>query len=148
MIVKQEVKLDPCFDTTNGALTLKNVTCWVVSGGLPPGMGDILLGEGIMVRLGYSAQNLLDQARLVADVYDMDEPATMGDMCGVLSYATTTTEPTQTPEEEELRPKESQSCFPEVDIHQDREEARALEWSILEEKLEEATTLGCSECFS
>ncbi|KAG3025746.1 hypothetical protein PC128_g21440 [Phytophthora cactorum] len=100
-----------------------------------------------MARLGYSDQDLLDQARLVADVYDMDEPATMGGMCGVLSDAKTTTEPTQTPEDEEIRPEESQSCFPEVDIHQDCEEARALEWSILEEKLEEATTLGCSECF-
>ncbi|KAF4035055.1 hypothetical protein GN244_ATG12821 [Phytophthora infestans] len=62
MIITQEVKLDLQFATANGNLTLKNVTCWVVGAGLPPGMGDILLSESVMGRLGYNPQELLDKA--------------------------------------------------------------------------------------
>ncbi|KAE9060158.1 hypothetical protein PF006_g31717, partial [Phytophthora fragariae] len=129
MVIKQEVKLDLRFDTINGGLTLKNLTCWVVSDGLPPGMGDILLSEGVMERLEYNAQALLDQARSVRDVYDMDEDVVPPGVRSVLAYAAATTiHPEPTPAEEELQPDEEQRCFPDIDVTQDREEARALEW--------------------
>ncbi|KAK1946294.1 hypothetical protein P3T76_001847 [Phytophthora citrophthora] len=103
MVIKQEVKLDLRFDTINGGLTLKNLTCWVVSDGLSPGMGDILLSEGVMERLGYNAQALLDQARSIRDVYDMDEDVAPPGVRSVLVYAAATTiHPEPTPEEKEL----------------------------------------------
>ncbi|POM64770.1 Hypothetical protein PHPALM_19656 [Phytophthora palmivora] len=145
MVIKQEVKLGLRFDTVNGGLTLKNLTCWVVSGGLARGMGDILLSEGVMEHLGYNAQALLDQARNLREVYDMDEAVPTSVVRNVLSYAVATSSHIEaTPEEQELQPEEEQHYFPDVGIDQDSEEARAREWSILEDKLNEASGLGCS----
>lgn len=148
MMIKQEIKLDLRFDTIYGGLTLKNLTCWVVSGGRPPGMGDFLLSEGVMERLGYNAQALLDQARSISDVYDMDEDVAPTGVRSVLTYsAATTTQPEPASEKKELQPDEEQRCFPDIDVAQDRDEARALEWEILESKLDEAAKLGCSAEF-
>ncbi|OWY99768.1 hypothetical protein PHMEG_00029175 [Phytophthora megakarya] len=142
MVIKQEVKLDLRFDTVNGGITLKNLTCWVVSGELPRGMGDILLSEGVMELLGYNAQALLDQAQNLRDVYDMDEAVPTSGVRNVLSYAVASFSHIEaTPEEQELQPEEEQRYFPDVDIDQDCEEARTQEWSILEDKLNEASEI-------
>ncbi|OWZ18122.1 hypothetical protein PHMEG_0007837 [Phytophthora megakarya] len=45
--------------------------------GLPAGMGDVLLSESVMERLGYNAQALLDKARVESGVYDMDDDVAM-----------------------------------------------------------------------
>ncbi|KAE9325268.1 hypothetical protein PF008_g16908 [Phytophthora fragariae] len=111
-------------------------------------MGDILLSEGVMERLGYNAQALLDQARSISGVYDMDEDEAPPGVCSVLAYAAATSiHPEPTPEEKELQPGKEQRCFPDIDDTQDREEARALEWGIIEGKLDEAANLGCSSEF-
>ncbi|KAE9201399.1 hypothetical protein PF005_g14970 [Phytophthora fragariae] len=141
-----------CFKCGDG-LTVCFSAHWQVrqkrrSYGLPPGMGDILLSEGVMERLGYNAQALLDQARSISGVYDMDEDEAPPGVCSVLAYAAATSiHPEPTPEEKELQPGKEQRCFPDIDDTQDREEARALEWGIIEGKLDEAANLGCSSEF-
>ncbi|KAF4043513.1 hypothetical protein GN244_ATG04119 [Phytophthora infestans] len=142
MIITQEVKSDLQFATANGNLTLINVTCWVVGAGLPPGMGDILLSESVMGRLGYNPQERLDKARSVSGIYDMDDGSEVSGVRRVLAYASTGQQPATTPEEQGLQEEEEQCCFPEVDFAQDREDERAIEWSTLEAKLEEAAKLG------
>ncbi|KAI9980895.1 hypothetical protein PInf_010240 [Phytophthora infestans] len=58
MIITQEVKSDLQFATANGNLTLKT---------------RHLLGGGVKGRLGYNPQELLDKARRVSGIYDMDD---------------------------------------------------------------------------
>ncbi|KAF1781486.1 hypothetical protein GQ600_22416 [Phytophthora cactorum] len=84
---------------------------------------------------------------MVSGEYDMDKEEAMSGLRQVLSYAVTTTAPELKLEERTLQPEEDQIRFPEVDIHQGREEARTLMWSILKLKLEEALTLGCCPYF-
>ncbi|OWY92822.1 hypothetical protein PHMEG_00038016, partial [Phytophthora megakarya] len=147
LVIKQEVKLDLQFDTANGHLTLKNVTCWVVTGGLPAGMGDILLSESVMERLGYNAQALLDKARVESGVYDMDDDVAMTGVRHVLAYSAASRSPDPAPEKREMQSDEEQQCFPEVDRKHPQEETREREWSILEKKLNDASQLGCSATF-
>lgn len=49
MVIKQKVKLDLRFNTINGGLTPKHLTCWVAPSGRPAEMNDILLREGATV---------------------------------------------------------------------------------------------------
>ncbi|POM78824.1 Hypothetical protein PHPALM_3602 [Phytophthora palmivora] len=110
-------------------------------------MGDILLSEGVMEQLGYTAQTLTDHARVVQSVYDMDEDAAMTGVCRVLAYGATANYPEPTPEEKVLQSDEDLHCFPEVHINQDQEKTRAQEWKILTDKLGEAARLRCSASF-
>ncbi|OWY98814.1 hypothetical protein PHMEG_00030321 [Phytophthora megakarya] len=62
----------------------------------------------------------------------MDEDVAPTVVRSVLKYtAATTTPPEPAPEERELQPDEKQRYFPVVDVNQDEEETRALEWKIL-----------------
>ncbi|KAE9106282.1 hypothetical protein PF006_g21405 [Phytophthora fragariae] len=49
-MVQEELQLDFKFDTPGGPLVLRRVRCWV--GTLPSGVGEVLLADEVMARLG------------------------------------------------------------------------------------------------
>jgi hypothetical protein len=72
IVVTQQIRLASVqFDTTSGPLVLRGLLLWVdetVGAGV-----ELLVGLPVMERLGYSAESVLANARVRAEVWDMDE---------------------------------------------------------------------------
>ena len=60
----RKARLDLHFDPPHGRLVVKNAECWISEEALPPTVSRLLLGRGLMARLGYNAQDLLATACL------------------------------------------------------------------------------------
>ena len=142
--VTQEAVMDLRFETEVGPLVLTNVKCWVSSGNLPAGVGDILLSRAIMTKLGYDPRAMLRDAAKVKDEWDMASiTATSGVVQAVMSVSHDLTDDLAQ-EEESLIPLELDACFPNPAGIDPVEEAATVK-DVLEAKVAEAVVDGCGE---
>lgn len=86
---------------------LRRVKCWV--GTLPEGVGDVLVADEVMARLGYDPVQLLAHAQRLQSEYDFAGPVAREPSTAPAKAAAIGLQPS--PEEEALKAMESKAYF-------------------------------------
>ncbi|GMF60894.1 unnamed protein product [Phytophthora fragariaefolia] len=122
-------------------LVLRNVVCGICPVPLRAGVGDILLSDAVMERLGYDPYKLIESAQLVQSEYDLGDIGAPDHESGVCAYGVSAGG--VTPEEASLSAAEVAACFP---VPQVGDPAAAVDqaMSALREGIEDAKAKGVS----
>ncbi|KAL3667872.1 hypothetical protein V7S43_006753 [Phytophthora oleae] len=98
------------FETPGGPQVLRNVVCGICPVPLPDGVGDMLLSDAVMERLGYAPHKLIESAQLVQSEYDLGDIGTPARDTRACAFGAITR--VITPEEAGLSEAEDAACFP------------------------------------
>ncbi|KAE8975378.1 hypothetical protein PR002_g25618 [Phytophthora rubi] len=86
LTIAEETNLVLRFETPGGPLVLRNVVCGICPAPLPAGVGDILLSDAVMERLGYDPYKLIESAQLVQSEYELGDIGAPDHEAGVCAY--------------------------------------------------------------
>ncbi|KAE8972838.1 hypothetical protein PF011_g25491 [Phytophthora fragariae] len=141
LTIAEETNLVLRFETPAGPLVLRNVVCGICPAPHPAGVGDILLSDAVMERLGYDPYKLIESAQLVQSEYELGDIGAPDHEAGVCAYGMSAGG--VAPEEASLSAAEDAVCFP---VPQVGDPAAAVDqaMSAHREGIEDAKAKGAS----
>nr|CCA14262.1 conserved hypothetical protein [Albugo laibachii Nc14] len=141
--IRQVLKLNFQFATGTGYVVLRNVVFWIAEKDLPTGLGQVLLGNEVLRRLGYDPRQLLHDTRLRMTDVEFDRVESEGEVQNETVGACIQHKEVEITEEKVLVRDKKTSWFPEIQ-EQDPSEVQL----ILKQKVEDAKMHGCSDGYN